>query len=120
MKNTFHLILILSLFISCKNELIIQPKYWDFETDLEAKNLFGNVKEYSQFRANIQGSDKRQTEKPIIRLKESFNKSGFVKRMEYFDTFGKTLQITENFYDSNNYLQKRITKGGTFLKIWLS
>lgn len=116
MKKTIHLILILLLLFSCKKELDIRPKYSDFETDLEAKNLFGNVKKYSLFRANIQGSDKSQTEKPIIKLKESFNKSGFVKRMEYFDTFGKKQQITECFYDANDYLQKRTTKGGNFAK----
>ena len=114
MKRTLHLILILSLFVSCKKELNIQPKYTDFETDLEARNLFGKVKELSQFRANIKGSDKSQTEKLIINLKESFNKNGFVKSTEYFDTFGITQQTTENFYDANNYLQKSITNGQNF------
>tara|TARA_R110002049_G_scaffold200901_1_gene371614 strand:+ start:2951 stop:3895 length:945 start_codon:yes stop_codon:yes gene_type:complete len=116
LKKALHLILILSLFISCKNKLNIQPKYSDFETDLEARNLFGKVKEFSQFRANIKGSDKNQTEKQIIKLKESFNKNGFAKSSEYFDTFGITQQTTENFYDVNNYLQKSITIGQNFPK----
>tara|TARA_R110002051_G_scaffold92740_1_gene162520 strand:- start:364 stop:1308 length:945 start_codon:yes stop_codon:yes gene_type:complete len=114
LKKTLHLILFLSLFISCKNELNIQPKYSDFETDLEVRNLFGKVKELSQFRANIKNSDKNQTEKPIINLKENFTENGFVKSTEYFGTFGKTQQITENFYDANDYLQKRITKSENF------
>ncbi len=114
MKRAIHLILILSSFINCKKELNVQPKYSDFETHLEARNLFGTVKEFSQFRAKIKTSNKSQTEKPIINLKENFTKNGFVKSVSYYDTFGKTQQITKSFYDANDNLQKRITKGENF------
>lgn len=113
MKKTIYLILILALFISCKEKLNIQPKYKDFKTDLEAKNLFGKIKEYSQFRENF---SKNKTEKSIIHLKEKFNKFGSLKKSEYFDSFGKTLKTTENIYDENNNLLKKITLNENYPK----
>tara|TARA_R110002051_G_scaffold113010_2_gene185710 strand:- start:897 stop:1910 length:1014 start_codon:yes stop_codon:yes gene_type:complete len=116
LKRTIHLILILSLFISCKNELNIQSKYSDFETDLEARNLFGKVKEFSQFRANIKSSEKKETEKSTINLKEVFTKNGSLKKSEYFDSFGKTQQTTENNYDEKGNLLKTITLNHNYPK----
>jgi len=116
LKRILHLILILVFFTSCTNELNIQPKYSDFETDLEVKNLFGKVKEFRQFRANIIRPEENETEKPIINIKENFTKNGFVKNTEYFDTFGKSEHTTENYYDKEDYLIKSVQFNNNFPK----
>lgn len=92
----------------------IQPKYSNFETDLEERHLFGKVKEFSQYRANIKSSDISQTKKPIINLKEEFTEFGSVLITEYFDNFGKTLQTTENIFDENDFILKSITTNKSF------
>jgi major membrane immunogen (membrane-anchored lipoprotein) len=114
LKQTILLTLILLLFISCNKELNIQPKYSDFKTDLEAKNLFGKVKEFSQFRENIKSSDKNRTEKSTINLKETFTKNGSLKKSEFFDSYGKTQQTTENIYNEKGNLLKSITLNNNY------
>jgi hypothetical protein len=114
LKQIIHLTLILLLFISCNNKLNIQPKYSDFKTDLETKNLFGKVKEFSQFRENIKSSNNNKTKESIIKQKETFTKNGSLKKSEYFDSFGKTQQTTENIYDGNNNLLKSITLNANY------
>lgn len=109
MNKLPYLILILTILASCKNELELKPKYSDFKTDLEARGLFGKVKKFSQFRAGFKDVDGNQLEKPVPNLKEEFTSFGSVKKMENFDSFGKSQQITVNFYDENNYLVKYLT-----------
>ena len=109
MKKIIYLIFILLFFISCKNNVEVNPKYSDFENDLEWKNLFGKIKEYSHYKANFKGIDNGSTEKATITLKEIFTKKGALKKSEYFDTFGKLQQSVENFYNSNDEQTKNIS-----------
>jgi hypothetical protein len=108
LKKIIYLILIPLLFISCKNNVEISPKYSNFENDLERKNLFGNVKDYSQYRAIIKVNN-GSTEKATLSIKETFTKKGALKKTEYFDTFGELHQLVENFYNSNDEKIKNIS-----------
>ena len=109
MKKIIYLIFILLFFISCKNNVEVNPKYSDFKNDLERKNLFGKIKEYSQYRAIFKVMDNNSTEKTTITLREMFTKKGALKKSEYYDTFGKLQQIVENYYNSNDEKTKNIS-----------
>jgi len=108
LKKIIYLILIPLLFISCKNNVEVSPKYSNFENDLERKNLFGNVKDYSQYRAIFKVNN-GSTEKAALSIKEMFTKKGALKKTEYFDTFGKLQQSVGNFYNSNDEKTKNIS-----------
>jgi hypothetical protein len=114
LNRTFYIISILIFFISCEKEIDLKSKNSDFETDLKLKNLSGKVKELSQFRANFINPNENQIGKQIPNLKEEFTESGSIKKSEYFDAFGNSLQTIENFYDQNDYLTKRLTISESF------
>lgn len=114
MKQYFFIISILLLFTSCQKEFDVTPKYSNFKTDLEAKNIFSNVKKLQQFRANIDTLNTKKTDKPVPVFTETYTINGNVESTEYFDFFGKTQQTVNAVYDSKNNLIKSITKSSVF------
>ncbi len=114
MKQLVLISSILLLFISCKKEFDITPKYSDFKNDLEIKNLYKNVKTLQQFRANIDTINTNKTDKPVPVFKEMYTIAGNIKSSTYFDFFGNTQQTTKMVYDSNNNLIQSTTTGKVF------
>lgn len=114
MKQYLFIISILLLFTSCQKEFDVIPKYSNFKTDLEAKNIFSNVKKLQQFRANIDTLNTKKTDKPVPVFTETYTINGNVENTEYFDFFGKTQQTVNAVYDSKNNLIKSITKSSVF------
>lgn len=109
MKKIIYLIFIVLFSISCKKNVEVNPKYSDFKNDLERKNLFGKIKEYSQYKANFKGINNESTEKPTLSIKETFTEKGALKKTEYFGAFGELQQLLENIYNSNNEKIKYIS-----------
>jgi len=114
MKQFYFTLSIFLLFVSCQKEFDVTPKYSGFKTDLEAKNIFNNVKKLQQFRANVDTLNTSKTDKPVPIFSETYTAIGNIENTEYFDFFGKTQQTVNIVYDSNNNVIKSTTRSTVF------
>jgi hypothetical protein len=86
----------------------LKPTYFEFENDLEQRNLYGKVRELEQYKAVFQND--KDTGEPLPTLKEKFTEFGSLQTAEYFDNYGQITQIDEFYYDKNDYLIKSISE----------
>ena len=112
-KSLFKVIIasqLLALF-SCKNESSSELGFSTFEegTDWESKNLVGEVKSITLYKATYLNGNGKKTREPIKTLKEEFTNFGSIKKTEYFDSFGNLSQSTTNEFDENNFIVKSLT-----------
>ena len=116
MKQLVLIASLLLLFISCQKEFDITPKYSDFKNDLEAKNLYKNIKTLQQFRARIDTLNTNKTNPPIPIFTEKYTITGNIESSIYFDFFGNGIsqQTVKMVYDSNNNLVQSTTTGKVF------
>ncbi|MFG6685171.1 hypothetical protein ACGK9U_01210 [Mariniflexile sp. HNIBRBA6329] len=115
MKKIFHCTLIIILIISCEKQVSINQKYSDFQidlTDLEKRNLYGKVQEYTLYITHFNESGKPQAENPKLINKEIFTEFGSIQFLEDYDINGEIKRSEAYFYDKNNKLTKTITKIG--------
>ncbi|WP_417201476.1 hypothetical protein [Bizionia sp.] len=108
LRQTFNLILFLTIFSSCQenktNGIDIEPVYFEYQNSWEERNLFGKVKSISEFRANFKAND--EIDKKNLKSKIQFTDFGGLKRVEYFGTFGDTTQIEQYEYDEkDNFIE---------------
>ncbi|MDC8004361.1 hypothetical protein POV27_09880 [Aureisphaera galaxeae] len=109
MKNAICFILLAVLCIACQNEPKVQPKYSNFETDLEERNLFGKVKSYDQRIARIEGGNLTSMKDPVLNLTEEFSENGALLKSESFDVFGASQQTIAHYFDDSEFLVKSVT-----------
>lgn len=96
----------MQIFLSCEDEksnrIKVEPKYFDYENSWEQRNLFGKVKYISTYRANYTSTAKLDEKRLQSRI--WFSDFGAIKKVEYYDTFGKKTQTEDYVYDENEYL----------------
>lgn len=110
MRKQTILILGLLFLIGCSENTERQPKYADFENDLERENLFGKVKTIEQYKANVTDFESEETEKPIIEFKKQYTEFGKITYQEYFDNFGKSQQYIKNEYNDKEQRVKSVSE----------
>ena len=98
MKTKIYLIFFIICLSNCDKEQQININY---SSDLEERNLFGKVKSYSLFRAEIKNFDLKQTENFTIEMKEEFTKKGQISLTQYFDSLGEPLIKVKKIYFNN-------------------
>lgn len=95
-------------FTNCQKSIDVLPVYKDFNSDLEEKNMFGNVKSVKLWK---QGEF---DDSPTLRAIEDYNKQGNLKTYKRLDNDGTVEEIKERIYDDNGVLIKSITKNLEF------
>ena len=111
MRTLLKLLILLQFFSSCEddksNRIKVEPKYFHYENSWEQRNLFGEVKSISTYRANYTSAGKLDEKRLQSRI--WFSNFGSINKTEYYDTFGKKTQQENYVYDENEYLVRALT-----------
>jgi hypothetical protein len=98
-----------------------QTKYSDFTNDLERDNLFGKVKEITQFKSNYIDAVSNKKETPIIEYKSEYTTFGKLSKFDVYIDFNKS-RIGKSFEynDKNQLIKTKFERGPQTLFFFLS
>ncbi len=104
-------ILIVLIVFGCnqntQENLNIEPAYADYKSDWEERNLFNKVKSLREYKANLKNNGETDDINPFMTTE--FTSFGSVNKLEYYDSFGKSIQTDEFLYDDNENLIKSVS-----------
>ncbi|SDF55720.1 hypothetical protein SAMN04487992_1273 [Cellulophaga baltica] len=107
-----HLLTLLSIILfNCQNKTELrsdlQPIYSDSKNALQGNNLYGKVKKIEYYKTTFQNTENE--DKPVLNKIEEYTDFGELKKVEYFDNYGKILQTNEIDYNKNQEFIKSVS-----------
>ncbi|WP_139150304.1 hypothetical protein [Cellulophaga baltica] len=85
----------------------LQPIYSDSKNALQGNNLYGKVKKIEYYKTTFQNTENE--DKPVLNKIEEYTDFGELKKVEYFDNYGKILQTNEIDYNKNQEFIKSVS-----------
>ncbi len=111
MRKIYSLTLASIVLFNCQNKselrTDLQPFYSDSKNALQGNNLYGKVKKIQYYKTTFQNTEKE--DKPVLNKIEEYTDFGELKKVEYFDNYGKLLQTTVIDYNKNQKFIKSVS-----------